>query len=126
MSYNILIVDDSSVTRRVVRKSLDLIGLPIAEVHEAEDGRAAWEVLSDKPVDVVFLDLQMPVMGGVELVKKMVANESLAHIPVIVISGNPTHPDIDELHSLGIDGFISKPFRPETFREIVQRILPKK
>jgi len=95
------------MNRRVLRAALEREGHDVAE---AEDGRAALAILADRPVDVVLLDLVMPEMDGFETLAAIKADESLRHLPVIVISG------IDELDAvvrcieMGATDYLPKPF----------------
>ena len=125
MSYSILIVDDSSVTRRVVRRSLEMAGLPLGEVIEAGNGIEALALLGKSWVDVVFADLNMPEMGGVELVRRMTKDPVLADIPVGVISSDRNAARRRELMRLGIRAYVSKPFRPEGLRDVVVDLLER-
>ncbi len=123
MSYAILIVDDSAIVRAMVKKSIAMAGLPIGSVLEACDGKQALEVLAKNWVDVVFADLNMPEMNGAELVEKMSEDATLFSTPVVVVSSEQSQATIDELKAKGIRAYIKKPFRPESFREVVEQVL---
>ena len=123
MSYNVLIVDDSAVVRSVIRKTLDLAKVDCAQVWEASNGSEGLQVLEREWVDLIFLDLNMPVMGGVEMIKNIHANGVTGSTPVIVVSTEGSEKRIGELEELGVRGFLRKPFRPEEFRDIVDRTL---
>ncbi len=123
MSYTILIVDDSSIVRAMVKKSIGMAGLPISKVVEAANGREALEVLSREWVDIVFADLNMPEMNGAELVEKMSQDATLVSTPVVIVSSEHSQARIDELKAKGIRAYIKKPFRPEGFREVVESVL---
>jgi two-component system, chemotaxis family, chemotaxis protein CheY len=123
MSYAVLVVDDSSIVRAVVRRCLAMTGLPLARVLEAANGREALEALARERVDIVFADLNMPEMDGAELVRRMSGDAALAATPVVVVSSEQSQARIDELRALGARAYIRKPFRPESFREVVEAIL---
>ncbi|HTP50360.1 MAG TPA: response regulator [Anaeromyxobacteraceae bacterium] len=123
MSYRVLIVDDSSVVRTMVRKAASMAGLDIEEVHEAGNGREALELLKSHWVDIVFTDLHMPEMTGIELVEAMARSGVLATTPVVVVSSDPSASRIEELRHLGVRAYLKKPFRPEGFRAIVEEVL---
>ncbi len=73
MAYNILIVDDSTTTRTIVARTLAIIpGVEIGEVFQAANGSEALELLDKNWVDIVFADINMPVMDGVAMVEEMV------------------------------------------------------
>jgi two-component system chemotaxis response regulator CheY len=123
MSYAILIVDDSSIVRSMVKKSIGMAGLPLGNIFEAANGREALEVLGKNWVDIVFADLNMPEMGGAELVQRMSQDSMLVSTPVVVVSSEQSHAKIEELKAQGIRAYIKKPFRPESFREVVEDVL---
>ncbi len=80
-------------------------------------------MLSGQWIDIVFADLNMPEMSGAELVKKMAEDNLLVSIPVVIVSSERNQERIDELRQLGIRAYLRKPFRPESFREVVQEVL---
>jgi two-component system, chemotaxis family, chemotaxis protein CheY len=123
MSYRILVVDDSATIRAAIRKSIQMSGLDVSEVHEAENGLAALEILGAQWVDIVFADLNMPKMGGMELVEKMSQDSLLVSTPVVIVSSDHNKSTIEELKSRGIRAYIKKPFRPENFRDVVNDVL---
>jgi len=72
MAYNILIVDDSVLTRMAIKRIVDMIDVEVDRVLEAGNGLEAFEVLDNNDVNLVLADLNMPEMGGIEMVKQMV------------------------------------------------------
>jgi len=123
MSYKVLIVDDSSIIRAVVKKSIAMSGLEVSEVHEASNGVEALQILTSEWIDIVFADLNMPEMNGVEMVEKMSEDNLLVSIPVVIISSEQNQAVIDSLKRRGIRAYIKKPFRPESFRDVVTDVL---
>jgi len=123
MSYAVLIVDDSAIIRTMVKKAIAMSGLEVGTVHEAGNGKEALEVLNNQWVDIVFADLNMPEMGGVELVEKMAADNMLVSTPVVIVSSDQSEARMLELKERGIRAYIKKPFRPENFREAVNMLL---
>jgi len=123
MTVNVLIADDSATIRAVIKKALSLCIPQLGEVHEASDGIAALATLADHQVDVVLVDINMPRMNGIELVKKMKQDSSTAALPVVIISAEATDERLAELANCDIAGYIRKPFRPEQLRQTVYQIL---
>jgi two-component system chemotaxis response regulator CheY len=123
MAYNILIVDDSNIIRAMVKKSIVMSGLAVGEVHEARDGVEALEVLASQWIDIVFADIHMPKMNGVQLVERMSRDNLLVSIPVVIVSSDRSQKQIEQLRVLGIRAYIKKPFRPESFRDTVAEVL---
>jgi two-component system, chemotaxis family, chemotaxis protein CheY len=124
MSFRILVVDDSHIVRTMVRKAIAMSGAEVGAVHEAANGRDALAVLAASPVDVVFTDVNMPEMGGVELVERMRADAGLAAIPVIVVSSERNEALAGALRGKGVHAYVTKPFRPESFRELLRGLAP--
>jgi two-component system chemotaxis response regulator CheY len=125
MSYAVLIVDDSPTVRAVIRRSLGMMGLEVSEVHEAGNGLEALAVLSDHWVDIVFADLNMPEMNGVELVEKMSEDHILVSVPVVIVSSERNPNRIEELQRKGIRAYVKKPFKPEGLRDVIEEVLLK-
>ncbi len=112
MSLNILIVDDSAVMRRMVRRTLELSGIPLGEVVEAGDGASGLAALKANWIDLVLLDLNMPVMDGETMLTRLRADETTRTVKVVVISTEGSETRIQHLQP-HIDGYIHKPFTPE-------------
>lgn len=123
MAYNILVVDDSNIVRAVIKKTLDLAGIPVSELYEASNGDEGLQQLRQHWVDLVFSDINMPVMSGVEMFHRMQEDEDLKSIPVVIVSTEGSKTRIDELMRDGIRAYIRKPFTPEALRDVVGGIL---
>lgn len=123
MAYNILVVDDSNIVRAVIKKTLDLAGIPVSELYEASNGGEGLQQLKQHWVDLVFSDINMPVMSGVEMFHRMQEDEDLKSIPVVIVSTEGSKTRIDELMRDGIRAYIRKPFTPETLRDVIGGIL---
>ena len=123
MALNVLIVDDSEVMRRVIKRIVNLSGFELGTILEAGHGKEALAVLDDNWVDVVLSDINMPVMDGVEMLKTMKTTPSLTDIPVIMVSTEGRTDRIDEILAIGAAGFITKPFKPEDIRCVISDAL---
>jgi two-component system chemotaxis response regulator CheY len=121
MALNVLVVDDSAMMRAVIIKTLRISGLPIGETYQASNGAEGLQILKQHWIDLVMVDLNMPVMGGEQMVDRMRAVPHLARLPVIVVSSESSNARIADLRSK-TDGFVHKPFNPETVREMVRDI----
>lgn len=121
MSLNILIVDDSKVMRKVILKTIGISGLPLGEVSEASNGREGLEILGKKQIDLVMVDINMPVMNGEEMIEEMSSNPATSKIPVAVISTEGSDTRISKLLGKGVV-FIHKPFTPEIFRDSIIKL----
>ncbi len=123
MAIELLVVDDSPVTRKMVRRAIGLSGLEIGDVHEAGDGAEALAQLAAHRVDLVLADVNMPVMNGVQLVERMTSDPSLAGIPVVIVATQMPDERVGRLLDMGARAYIAKPFRPEALREVVLQIV---
>ncbi len=123
MAYNVLIVDDSATTRTIVAKALRHSGISLGEVFNASDGVEALELLKHEWVDIVFADLNMPRMSGVEMVEHMADSDLLATIPVVIVSTEGRQERIDALLNRGVAAFLRKPFTPEQVGETARKLL---
>jgi two-component system chemotaxis response regulator CheY len=123
MSHKILIVDDSATTRAFIRRSIKMAGFTTDAIHEAGDGAAALAILAKEPVDVVVADLHMPTMDGVEMTRRILADETLRKIPVVVVSADPNTERLEKLRESGIKGYVRKPFTPEALRTVMTPLL---
>jgi two-component system, chemotaxis family, chemotaxis protein CheY len=118
MALSVLVVDDSATMRRILKRALGLSGLPIAEIHEAENGREALDLVGCKAVDLALLDLNMPVMGGIEALEHLRAGGDTLELPVVVVSTEGSEPRIERVKQLSA-GFVRKPFTPESLLDAI-------
>lgn len=123
MALNILVVDDSVTVRAVVAKTLQISGIQPNEIHQASNGKEALEIMKEHWVDLIFSDINMPVMGGVEMIQQMQQDDMLRTIPVIVISTEGSATRIEQLKAQGVRAYIRKPFTPEQVRALVADII---
>jgi two-component system chemotaxis response regulator CheY len=121
--YRVLLVDDSAVVRAMVRKAIGMTGLELERVLEAGDGVEALELIRKEPVDVVFTDLHMPRMTGLELVERLAEDPALRHVPIVMVSSDRDDARAEALRARGVRAWVTKPFRPEAFREAVRDAL---
>ncbi len=122
MAFNILVVDDSSVMRMIIIKTLRLSKLPLGEVHEAANGQEALEVLAGKWIDLVLVDINMPVMDGEEMINRLRENPATADLPILIVSTEGSETRKERLIQKRV-GFIHKPFTPESLRFAIFKML---
>jgi two-component system chemotaxis response regulator CheY len=111
MAFNVLIVDDNRMMRSMVARAVGMSGLSIGKTYEAGDGVQALKVMRGQWIDLVLLDINMPVMNGEEFLIQLRADTSLCKTMVIVVSTESSQPRIARLKEMKA-GFIHKPFRP--------------
>lgn len=123
MSYNILVVDDSETMRAVISRTLKMAEVPIKELFQAANGKEAIKVLEQEWIDLVFADINMPEMNGVEMVEHMAADGLLSTIPVVIVSTEGSQTRIDQLKEKGVRAYLRKPFSPEQIKNVVTEIM---
>jgi two-component system, chemotaxis family, chemotaxis protein CheY len=121
-----LIVDDSSVMRKIVERSLRQAGLSISQVFEAGNGAEALATLKENKVDIVLCDINMPVMDGLEFVKALAGVENAKGVPVVMITTEGSEGHVVQALSSGARGYIRKPFTPDQVKEHVIPVLAGK
>lgn len=118
----ILIVDDSSTMRRIIMRSLRQAGLQVETILEAEDGAQGLETLkANSDIELVFSDVNMPNMNGLELVKGIRASSS--KVPVVMISSEGSEGFVQQAMDNGANAYITKPFTPESIKQRLEMIL---
>jgi two-component system chemotaxis response regulator CheY len=118
-----LVVDDFSTMRRIVRGLLK--ELDCHHVSEAEDGAVALSMLRSQRFDFVISDINMPNMDGFGLLEAIKADESLRHLPVLMVTAEARKEDIVRAAQAGAAGYIVKPFSKATLEDKLHRILQK-
>ncbi len=119
---NILVVDDSSVARKIVIRTLKIVGHTESGFLEAGDGQEALDILEEQEVELIVTDLNMPIMDGVTLVRKLKANPRRQHIPVIVVSSLLNEAAKDSLRGRGVDLLVEKPLSPPSLSAALAQI----
>ena len=119
MKLRVLIVDDSSVMRKIVERSLRQAGLELEEVLEANNGVEGLAQAQKGKLDLILSDINMPSMDGIEFVKNLAGVDSAKGVPVIMITTEGSEARVVEALTAGAKGYIRKPFTPEQVKERV-------
>jgi two-component system, chemotaxis family, chemotaxis protein CheY len=125
-NIKVLIVDDSSVMRKIVERSLRQAGLNLVQVVEAGNGVEALAALQGAKLDLILCDINMPVMDGLEFIKQLSTTENGKGIPVVMITTEGSEGHVVEALSAGARGYIRKPFTPDQVKEHVLAVLTEK
>jgi len=125
-SLRVLIVDDSSVMRKMIEHALRVAGIQLQEVLTASDGLEALSLLKDNTVDLVLCDINMPVMNGLELLQRLCASGMAKGAPVIMITTEGGESEVVQALAYGARGYIRKPFAAEQVREQILPVLAQK
>lgn len=119
-NMKILVVDDFSTMRRIVRNLLKELGF--SNIQEAEDGVDALKKLRAETFDFVVSDWNMPNMTGIELLREIRKDEALKHLPVLMVTAEAKRENIIEAAQAGASGYVVKPFTATTLDEKLQKI----
>jgi len=119
-NMKILVVDDFSTMRRIVRNLLKELGF--SNVHEAEDGVEALKKLRAETFDFVVSDWNMPNMTGIDLLREIRKDDALKHLPVLMVTAEAKKENIIEAAQAGASGYVVKPFTAITLDEKLQKI----
>ena len=119
----ILIVDDFSTMRRIVKNLLRDLGFN--NTQEADDGLTALPLLKKGGFDFVVTDWNMPGMQGIDLLKHIRADEELKQLPVLMITAEAKREQIIEAAQAGVNGYIVKPFTAATLKEKLDKIFER-
>src|SRR5258707_6907080 len=122
-SIRALIIDDSSVMRKIVERSLRQAGIALTQTFEAGNGAEALGVLKENQVDLILCDINMPVMDGLEFIKQLPGVANAKGVPVVMITTEGSESHVVQALSCGARGYIRKPFTPEQVREQVMPVL---
>ena len=116
-----LIVDDSSVMRKIVERSLRQAGLDTMVVHEAGSGTEGLALLKENQVDLILSDINMPSMDGLEFLRQLREQNLAPGVPVVMITTESSEEHVKQAILSGARGYIRKPFTAEQVKE---RVLP--
>jgi len=115
-----LIVDDSSVIRKVARRILE--GLEF-EIQEAEDGEQALDACRRQLPEAILLDWNMPVMSGIDLARALRAQAMGKRVPILMVTTRNVRDDVATAKAAGVNDYILKPFTPQVLKEKIDHIL---
>jgi two-component system chemotaxis response regulator CheY len=125
-SIQAIIVEDSSVMRKIVERSLRQAGIELSKVFEAGNGAAGLAVLAENRAELILCDINMPVMDGLEFVKALAGVEKAKGTPVVMLTTEGSEAHVVQALSPRARGYIRKPFTPDQVREHVIPLLAVK
>ncbi|OOH69703.1 response regulator [Leptospirillum ferriphilum] len=120
----VLVVDDFSTMRRIVKNTLRQIGF--TQIEEAEDGQKAFDRLMSEKFDFVVSDWNMPNMTGIDLLRKVRAEPTLKHLPFLMVTAEAKQENVVEAIKAGVSNYIVKPFTVATLQEKIAKIFKDK
>ena len=123
MSCNVLVVDDSPILRAAIKKVVKLAGVSEDHTFEAGNGQEALDLLETVWMDLVLLDLNMPVMDGEQFAQELRKRPDLKDVAVVVVSTESNKSRLQRMHELGVVEVLHKPFEPEDLRKLIASVL---
>ncbi len=118
----LLVVDDSSTMRRIIKNTLQRLGYE--DILEAEHGLQAWEIMdSVDGIKILITDWNMPEMNGLDLVKKVRADNRFVDIPIIMVTTEGGKAEVITALKAGVNNYIVKPFTPQVLKEKLEIVL---
>jgi two-component system chemotaxis response regulator CheY len=121
MSIKVMIVDDFATMRRILKNILKQIGF--TNIIEADDGATALEELKKNKADLIISDWNMPKMTGLDLLKTVRADDSLKHIPFLMVTAESQKQNVLDAVQAGVSNYVVKPFTAEQITEKLEKIL---
>ena len=122
-NVNVLVVDDFSTMRRIVKNLLKELGF--SKFDEADDGARAWPMVQTGKYQLIVSDWNMPEMTGIELLKRVRADEKLKDTAFLLITAEAKKSQILEAAQAGVDGYIVKPFTAATLAEKLEKVFER-
>lgn len=118
----LLVVDDSSTMRRIIKNTLQRLGYE--DILEAENGVEAWQLLdTTEDIKILITDWNMPEMNGLDLVKKVRADDRYGEIPIIMVTTEGGKAEVITALKAGVNNYIVKPFTPQVLKEKLEVVL---
>ena len=123
-SIKVLVVDDMSTMRRIIKNVLKQIGY--TDMEEAENGKEGLKKLRAGGFGLVVSDWNMPVMAGIEMLRAIRADPELKHLPVLMVTAEAQKENIIDAVQAGVSNYVVKPFTAEALQEKLTKIFSKK
>ena len=112
-----LIVDDSSVMRKIVERALRQAGIPLGMVLEASSGKEGLDVLRREKVQLILSDINMPLMDGLEFLRTLRGERLAEGVPVVMITTESSEEHVRQAIVAGAQGYLRKPFTADQVKE---------
>lgn len=122
-NMKILVVDDFSTMRRIIKNLLKDLGF--SSIQEADDGNTALPMLQQGDFDFVVTDWNMPGMQGIDLLRAIRSDDSLKHLPVLMVTAEAKKEQIVAAAQAGVNGYVVKPFTAATLKEKLEKIFER-
>jgi two-component system chemotaxis response regulator CheY len=122
-TLKVLIVDDQNSVRQMTRITLEELG--IRTIHEAENGKDAFQTATLQPIDLIISDFNMPEMDGLGLLRAVRGHQALRKLPFILLTGRGDRELVVKAAQAGVNNYLVKPFTTPILREKIEQVLGK-
>lgn len=122
MINKILIIDDSAITQQIYRMVLARYECQIVAAHDGQDGLE--KLAKNADVNLILVDLNMPIMNGLEFIKKVSEEKIYPHIPIVIVSTEGKDEDTQKGLSLGAKAYVKKPLWPGDLHALIEKLCP--
>ena len=119
----ILIVDDFSTMRRIIKNLLRDLGF--TNTAEADDGATALPMLKSGGFDFLVTDWNMPILSGLDLLREVRADDKLKHLPVLMVTAEAKRDQIITAAQAGVNGYVVKPFTAQALKDKIEKIFER-
>jgi len=116
-----LVVDDSPTMRRIVINALRKVGY--SDIVQAEDGKDAWDKLSDEKIDFIITDWNMPNMNGLQFTQAVRSNTQFQTLPILMVTTRSGRGDVLQALQAKVNNYVTKPFTPQVLKDKIGQIL---
>jgi len=123
LNMKILVIDDFSTMRKVIKNLLKQVGY--SDISEAQDGTSALQILKSRNIDFIISDWNMPNMNGLELLKAVRGDSEISSIPFLMVTAEALKDNIVLAVKEGVSNYIVKPFTAEVLNEKIEGIIAK-
>jgi two-component system chemotaxis response regulator CheY len=120
----VMVVDDSSVMRQIIKNNLKQLGFEISNLLDAEDGEEALKKIGEGEVDLVISDWNMPRMTGIDLLRAVRSDDALKELPFLMVTSEADKEKVMEAVQAGVNQYIVKPFNANQLKEKIREIFP--
>ncbi len=120
----VMVVDDSSVMRQIIKNNLKQLGFEQSNLLDAEDGEQALKIINEDEVDLVISDWNMPKMTGIDFLREVRADGALKELPFLMVTSEADKEKIMEAVQAGVNQYIVKPFNATQLEEKIKEIFP--
>ncbi len=120
----VIVVDDSSVMRQIIKNNLKQLGFEQSNLVDAEDGEQALKKMNEDTIDLVISDWNMPRMTGIDFLKAIRADGAMKELPFLMVTSEADKEKIMEAVQAGVNQYIVKPFNATQLEEKIKEIFP--